>query len=94
LTIFVIATISFRKELRLLLSSLASLNAAGARFELREKRATLDYCAVLTYIFVEILSQRGEGFLENRTALIARRFEIPPKLKMSTDLLGLLGRIM
>jgi len=36
----------------------------------------------------------GEVFLENRTELIARRFEIPPKLKMSTDLLELLGRII
>src|SRR5271167_49273 len=58
LAIFLVSTVLFRTELRLLLSSLASFKVAGASFELRDKRTTLEYYAILTNILVEILRQR------------------------------------
>ena len=61
LAIFLVSAVLFRKELRLLLSSLASFKVAGASFELRDKRMTLEYYAILTNILVEILSQRDSA---------------------------------
>src|SRR2546421_10662707 len=61
LTIFLVAIIVFRRELRAVISSLASFKVAGASFELRDKRATLESYAILTDILVEILSQRDSA---------------------------------
>jgi len=92
LAIFLVSAVLFRKELRLLLSSLASFKVAGASFELRDKRMTLEYYAILTNILVEILSQRDSaekfyGFLSENSARQLAKFiqqyqkEIPEEEK-------------
>jgi tetratricopeptide (TPR) repeat protein len=61
LTIFLTAVILFRRELRALLASLASFKIAGASFELKDKKATLESYAILTDILIQVLSQRDSA---------------------------------
>jgi hypothetical protein len=53
--------VTFREEIRNLLNSLGSFKVAGASFELKNSRATLEYHVVLTNIIVEILSRRDSA---------------------------------
>ncbi len=46
----------FRKEIKSLLGSLNSFNVAGAHFELHDDKATIESYAMLSEIFVELLS--------------------------------------
>jgi tetratricopeptide (TPR) repeat protein len=48
----------FRNELKNLVNSLGSFKVAGASFEMKDSRASIEYYVVLTNILVEILLQR------------------------------------
>lgn len=53
--------LTFKQEIRNLLNSLGSFKVAGASFELKDSKATLEYYVVLTNIIVEILSKRDSA---------------------------------
>ncbi len=81
LVIFLAVVVVFRREIRLLLESLASFKIAGASFELKDRRATLEYYAILTNILVEILSQRDSAenivqFISDNSARQLSRFTL------------------
>src|SRR5437764_5406421 len=61
LTIFLAAVLIFRRELRAIFGSVGRFKIAGASFELKDKRATLEYYAILSSILIEILSQRDSA---------------------------------
>jgi tetratricopeptide (TPR) repeat protein len=58
LVLVVLIVASFRQELKNLLNSLGSFKIAGASFELKDSRASIEYYVVLTNIVVEILLDR------------------------------------
>ncbi len=58
LIILIVFVGTFRHELRNLLNSLGKVKVAGASFELKDSRATIEYYVVLTNIIIEILSKR------------------------------------
>jgi predicted Zn-dependent protease len=57
LSVFAIAVLAFRRELRGLLRSLTTLKVAGASFVLSDRKSTLESYAVLADILVDILSK-------------------------------------
>ena len=81
LAALLLVTTFFRRELRDLMGSVASLKVAGASFELKDKRATIESWAILTKIFVEILNQRGSAphlapYISNASARHLTRFAL------------------
>jgi tetratricopeptide (TPR) repeat protein len=58
LAILITIILAFRSELRALVGSVASFKVAGASFELKDKKATIESWAILTNILIEVLSQR------------------------------------
>jgi tetratricopeptide (TPR) repeat protein len=62
LTIFFTAVFIFRSEIRDLLGSLSSFSIAGGRFELKDRKSTLESYRILSSIFLDLLS---EGSIAN-----------------------------
>jgi len=58
LILIVVVIASFRNEIRNLLNSLGSFKVAGASFELKDSRTTIENYVVLTNIMIEALTQR------------------------------------
>jgi tetratricopeptide (TPR) repeat protein len=58
LTLIVLVIVFFRLEIKNLMNSLGSFKVAGASFELKDSRSTIESYVVLTNIMVDILIQR------------------------------------
>jgi tetratricopeptide (TPR) repeat protein len=61
LTIFLVAILSFRSEIRALLNSLSSVSIAGSHFELGDKNMTLKSFSILSNIFLDLLCATGNA---------------------------------
>ena len=69
LTVILVTILAFRKQIASIVGSVASFKVAGASFELKDRKATLEYYAVLTNVLLEILSQRDSA--EKLTGLLS-----------------------
>src|SRR5437660_512872 len=90
LTIVVLAILLFRRPIASLLSSVASFKVAGATFELKDKKSTLEYYAILTNVLFEILSQRDSaeklgGLLSNQSVQQLEKFSLKYAKDVATE---------
>lgn len=58
LILFVLIIVSFRKEIKKVLSSLGKFSVAGANFELNDAQSTIQSYAILSGILIDILSYK------------------------------------
>jgi tetratricopeptide (TPR) repeat protein len=58
LILLVVIVVAFRVEIRNLLNSLGSFKVAGASFELKDSRSTIESYVLLTNIMMDVLCQR------------------------------------
>jgi tetratricopeptide (TPR) repeat protein len=94
----------FHREIKALVSSLTRFNVAGAQFELRDKKATLESYAMLSDIFVELLStleatERLYPMISDRNAHRLAKFTLRyaaevPKNEQDAELLKGVGNIL
>jgi tetratricopeptide (TPR) repeat protein len=61
ITLLLVIILSFRTQIKSVLSSLIRFNVAGASFELKDRKSTLESYAVLTKILLEVLKNRDSS---------------------------------
>jgi tetratricopeptide (TPR) repeat protein len=99
-----LVVIVFRREIRALVSSLTSFNVAGAHFELHDNKATIESYAMLSEIFVELLSsleatEKLYPLITDRNAHRLAKFTLQyaaevPKNEQDAELLKGVGNIL
>ena len=99
-----LVVIVFRREIKALVSSLTSFNVAGAHFELQDNKATLESYAMLSEIFVELLSsidatEKLYPMISDRNAHRLAKFTLQyaeevPKNEQDAELLKGVGHIL
>src|SRR6185436_7727796 len=94
----------FRKEVKALVGSLTSFNVAGAHFELGDNKTTIESYAMLSEIFVELLSSIDAAeqlypMISDQNARRLAKFTLQyaaevPKNEQDTELLKGVGHIL
>lgn len=96
--------IVFNREIKALVGSLTSVNVAGAHFELRDNKTTIESYAMLSEIFVELLSSIDAAeqlypMISDRNARRLAKFTLQyaeevPKNEQDAELLKGVGHIL